>query len=244
MIELRTTCGWRTYVHKSLLCHYSTYCEAAICGEFQEATRGHFTLKLDRKCADWFVRWLYSGQLGNRAPCPDDKELYRLYIFADEKDILALRRAVMNRLVGSDYLSCHEMAFPVNSLPPSAPLYNFVVEWYTQHWFHPDIDIFEHGQLYEGLPKEFLYLVMCGIESRAEAVLKSGKRPSCACCDSPCRFHEHANREEWLESKSVCSFFLNIGTDLWTLACLHLGDAKYGDCPKEFNPSQRKHPTK
>jgi hypothetical protein len=96
MIELRTSYSWRAHVHKSLLCHYSTYYEAAIFRNFYEATRDYFTLDLDKNCADWFVRWLYSGQLGDRRPQnPEDEDLYRLYIFADEKDILALRRTIM-----------------------------------------------------------------------------------------------------------------------------------------------------
>ncbi|KAI4852578.1 hypothetical protein E4T44_01394 [Aureobasidium sp. EXF-8845] len=199
MIELRTTCGWRALVHKPLLCHYSTYYNSAICGDFQEATRDHFTLELDELCANWFIRWLYSGQL---VDC-DLEDLYHLYIFADLTDILALRRAIMNRLiqVASLYLPNDEIALPLNQLPSSAPLYKFLVEWYTHHWF----DSKTEPDVYEFLLKEFLYLVMCGLVSRGVGMLKSGAEPDCTCHGHPCRFHEHESREEWHESKSVSS---------------------------------------
>jgi hypothetical protein len=129
MIELRTACGWKALVHKTLHCHYSTYYGAAICGGFREATSDHLNLVLNRTCAEWFVRWLYSGQLRSQHSGCHTDELFRLYIFADEKDILALRRAVMTRLMrqGLDHLPYCYIAIVTESLPPSAPLYKWAV---------------------------------------------------------------------------------------------------------------------
>jgi hypothetical protein len=202
MIELRTDCGWKALVHKSLLCHYSTYYEAAIHGSFQEAASDHFNLGTNKDCAEWFLSWLYSGQL--EIPELRTETLLHLYVFADEKDILALRRDAMTRLMqlGPIHLSFSDITLAVNSLLPSAPLYKFIVEWYTHHWEKYEVDA--QDPAYEFLPKEFLHLVMCGLASRANASLQSGGEPSCACCGHSRRFHEHASYEEWLESKFVC----------------------------------------
>lgn len=132
MIELRTNCGWEELVHKPLLCHYSTYYEAAIDGGFQEANYGHFNLGLNKVCAEWFVRWFYSGQLYLLdATCPYIEELFQLCVFADEKDILALRRDVMTTIMKEDrgYIEFDYVALATDSLPPSAPLYRYMVEW-------------------------------------------------------------------------------------------------------------------
>lgn len=209
MITLRTTCGWVATIHKSLLCHYSTYYQVAIYGRFKEANSNHFDIELNKVSVKWLVRWLYSRQLpgsglgiGSRSD-----ELFQLYVFADEKDILALRRDVMTRLVqlGWDYLPYHEIALATNSLPRSAPLYRFLFEWYINHWYPHKDDPCQQGQEYEKLPKEFMHLVMCGLCERAE-VLRHGKEPTCVCCHEPCGFHEHKSHDEWRESEFVISF--------------------------------------
>ncbi|KAH0288792.1 hypothetical protein M436DRAFT_80283 [Aureobasidium namibiae CBS 147.97] len=141
MIELRTTCGWKVLVHKTLLCHYSKYYEVAIYGGFQEAKNDYFDLGLNKPCAEWFVRWLYSGKLSGPDTSTDIGELFRLYIFADEKDILALTRDVMTRLPEFDpYLSYQEIVLPIKSLPSSSPLYKFIVAWHATHWMPDDED--------------------------------------------------------------------------------------------------------
>lgn len=208
MIELRTICGWKALVHKTLLCHYSTYYDAAIYGKFQEANIDHFDIGLDKSCAEWFVRWLYSGKLSGPDANTGTEELFRLYVFADEKDILALRRDVMTRLMEFDSaLPYSEIALPINSLPPSAPLYKFIVEWHSHHWWPVKRDFGPQDQGYEDLPKEFLHLVMRGLVLRPGSNSNSiGTNPSCACCGSPCRFHEHKSYEEWQQSELIDPF--------------------------------------
>jgi len=201
MIELRTTCGWEVLVYKTLLCHYSKYYEAAIFGGFQEAKNDHFDLGLNKPCAEWFVKWLYSGKLIGPGADAGTVELFQLYIFADERDILALRRDVMTRLSGSDPdLPYHEIALPINALPSSSPLYKFIVAWHSNHWSPDESDSGKQDQAYEDLPKEFLHLVMRGL------VLRPVSRPSCACCASPCGFHEHKSYDEWQQSEFVDLF--------------------------------------
>lgn len=199
MIELRSNCGWKALVHKPLLCHYSTYYEAAIYGKFQEASSNHFDLRLNKPYAEWFVRWLYSGKLSGPDANTGTEELFQLYIFADEKDILALRRDVMTRLVqyGLDDLLDRDIALATNSLPPSAPLYKFAVEWYINHWYHIKSNLCQQqDQEYENFPKEFMYLAMCGLSERAQ----HGNKPTFMWCQ-PCRFHEHESYHERLSSE-------------------------------------------
>jgi hypothetical protein len=239
MIELRATCGWKAHVHKSLLCHYSTYYKAAIYGQFHEATHNHFDLGLNKNCTEWFVRWLYSGEFGNGDPCPDTKDLVRLYVFADEKDILGLRRAVMTRLTQMDpeFWSYCSIALAINSLPPSATLYKFIVEWYTNHWYYSESE--NSPEECKVLPKEFFHLVMSELASRANRLPRSGTKPSCACCGRPCHWHAHDSHDEWLE----CEFQYPISSRSFThlfrkLACGSLDEVKHYDCPEELIPKQ------
>jgi len=202
MIELRTPSRWRVFVHKRLLCHYSLYYKAAIQGQFQEATSNHFDLTLKTEHAEHFVRWLYSGQLSIQYSALDIEELFHLYIFADEKDILALRREVMSELVKKEKvdLPYDLVALATNSLLPSAPLYKFLLDWHVQHWSPSEAAQSQHYSNYEVLPKEFMHLVMCKLAIRARATSNPVQSP-CTCCNSPCSYHEHIDYGEWLSSK-------------------------------------------
>jgi hypothetical protein len=58
------------------------------------------------------------------------------------RDILGLRRAVMTRLtqVDPEFWSYCSIALAIESLPPSATLYKFIVEWYGHHWCYSESD--------------------------------------------------------------------------------------------------------
>ena len=204
IIELRTGSGHKAVVHKNLLCHYSLYYRAAIQGQFKEATSDHFDLALHRKYADVLIRWLYSGKLSAGVVVPNTEVLFQLYIFADEKDILALRRDIMSELVKREEtdLPCALVALATNSLLPSAALYRYLVDWHVQHWTPSEAAQDERYSEYEALPKEFMHLVMCKLAIRARTTSKPVQSP-CACCNSPCSYHEHANYTEWFQSKFV-----------------------------------------
>jgi hypothetical protein len=211
MIELRTTCGWKALVHKPLLCHYSSYYEAALYGKFKEATSDHLELELNRDCADWFVRWLYSGQLKEALYAPDADELFNIYIFADRVDILALRRTVMAELVSREMsdLPYSSIILATKSLLSSAPLYRYAVEWYTNHWIPSEAERNHQDQAYEDLPKEFLHLVMSGLALRSHHLYmdkrfgKSNTEMLCKCCGPFCHYHEHDSYDEWWQSEFV-----------------------------------------
>ncbi|KAH0130943.1 hypothetical protein KCU67_g16825, partial [Aureobasidium melanogenum] len=164
MIELRTSCGFKSLVHKSLLSHYSRYYSVAVNGDFLEAKNTSFELELNKQQAEIFICWLYSGRLSDKLLRPDTKDLLELYVFADKTDISALRRQIMTTLVNRRgvHMSLRSIVMIVNSLPASSPLYRFAVEWYVHHWLPTKAANGRYDPAYEELPKEFLVTVMCG----------------------------------------------------------------------------------
>jgi hypothetical protein len=209
MAELRTADNWKGFVHKPLLCFYSSYYKAALLGGFKEATSPHFDLELDKWNAEEFVRWLYSGQLGDTLSGPMVRDLIRLYSFADKVDIPALRRQILTELVakqkpmmklGEYHLSYESIAIIIDTLPPSSPLYRYAVDWCVNHWSHVQAERSQQNQAYEVLSKEFLHLVLYRHLMRAQTTNRD-TQASCACCHRPCEYHEHDTREEWHESK-------------------------------------------
>ncbi|THV91338.1 hypothetical protein D6D25_09624 [Aureobasidium pullulans] len=76
-------------VHRELLCYYSPYYTAALEGGFAVAQTNTITVDLsDEETAD-LVSWLYSGQIISSYY----SQLFDVYVFADEKKMLALRRS-------------------------------------------------------------------------------------------------------------------------------------------------------
>jgi hypothetical protein len=211
MVELRTTGDWKVFVHKPLLCFYSSYYKAALLGGFKEATSLHFDLELDRWHTEAFVRWLYSGQLGDRLSSLMIRDMIRLYIFADRVDIPALRRKILTELVekqksildpGEHHLTQDLIAMIVDSLPPCSPLYKYAVDWYVNHWTLAQAELSQQNQTYEVLSKEFMHLVLCKLLMRAQITNNDVQAP-CTCCHCPCEYHEHITDTDWLDSESL-----------------------------------------
>ncbi|KAI5211703.1 hypothetical protein E4T38_01137 [Aureobasidium subglaciale] len=86
---------FRAMIHRELSCYFSPYYTAALEGEFSEAQKDTITVNLDHDTAKDLVFWLYSGQIISDI----STYLFDLYVFADEKDMLALRRSVMPKIV-------------------------------------------------------------------------------------------------------------------------------------------------
>jgi len=175
----------------------------------------------------------------------DTEELFHLYIFADEKDILALRRDVMSELVKKEKadLPYALVALATNSLLPSAPLYKYLVDWHVQHWHPSEEAQSQHYSDYEALPKEFMHLVMCKLALRARAASNPIQSP-CTCCNSPCSYHEHVDFEEWLYSKFLHTRPTGTHTDhFWLIACAHFSGLNWTDRPEGLTPSQPKQPS-
>ena len=183
-------------VHEDLLCFFSEYYRAALQGGFLEA--GNKSVVLDLKTADChsLVGWLYTGRL----PDAPRNDLFGLYVFADSTDILALRRAIMTRVVKSENQTLptfSEAAVALDSLPSTSPLYRYLLDTYTHHW------MFEYATKEDMLPYGFL---MDWIERAAKrtCVVSEESCSKCPCCDTNfCDYHEHGSFEEWKSCKSI-----------------------------------------
>jgi hypothetical protein len=214
MIELRAAVNFKVQVHKALLCHYSAYYRAALLGGFQEASSTYLDLKMQRADAEIFIQWLYSGRLSFRSLDLNIDDMIQLYIFADRVDIPALRRQIMTELVEKKTDSLYSTTITVtyrritritDALPPSAPLYNYAVNWYVNHVDHSDVDRGEQEQLYEELPKEFMHIVMRRLLLRVRSPNSDTEAP-CGCCNRPCEYHEHDTKTEFYDSKFLQQF--------------------------------------
>ncbi|KAG9590598.1 hypothetical protein KCU77_g4103, partial [Aureobasidium melanogenum] len=201
MIELRTSCGFKSLVHKSLLSHYSRYYSVAVNGKFLEAKNTFFELELNKQQAEIFICWLYSGRLSDNLLRPDTKDLLDLYVFADKTDISALRRQIITALVNRRgvHMSLRSIIMIVNSVPGTSPLYRFAVEWYVHHWLPRKAENGRYDPDYEELPKEFLFTVMCGFSEIRDNHQRM-KRILCKCCTNPCYYHEHESQDDWVAS--------------------------------------------
>ncbi|CAD0100215.1 unnamed protein product [Aureobasidium mustum] len=207
MIELRTACGFKSLVHKSLLCCYSPYYSVAINGEFVESKSTSFEIELSKPQAEMLICWLYSGRLSDHLLRPDTEDLIHLYVFGDKTDIAALRRRIMIALVNRRgvYMSHQSTIMIINSLPVSSHLYSFAVDWYVHHWMPALAENGDWEPVWQDLPKDFLFTVMCGF-----AEIRADCQALCNCCNNPCFYHDHETHEEWAACKScILSLYRN-----------------------------------
>jgi hypothetical protein len=208
MIELRVFDGSKVQVHKTLLCHYSSYYGAALLSGFKEASSTYLDLDLTSINAEIFVCWLYSGRLCRMTMF----SMLELYIFADTVDIPALRRQIMTEAVEkkaigapNGSLNYYMISMITDALPSSAPLYRYAVDWYINHVEHSEVDCGEQEQSYEQLSKEFMHIVMRRLLSRVRSTNSDTEAP-CACCNRPCEYHEHDTETEFRDSKFLQPF--------------------------------------
>ncbi|KAH0263806.1 hypothetical protein KCU91_g12479, partial [Aureobasidium melanogenum] len=115
------------------LCFFSTDYRAALRGGFLESRNKSVVLDLKTTDCRHLIEWLYSGRL------PDvlrTTQLFSLYVFADKTDILALRRAIMTRVVEVDETmpAFFEAAVALDSLSSTSPLYRWLLDTYVHHW--------------------------------------------------------------------------------------------------------------
>ncbi|CAD0100286.1 unnamed protein product [Aureobasidium mustum] len=126
-------------INKRLLTRFSPYFKALLEGGFSERTKK--VLSIDYK--DFFLQSLQdrlcTGELSILEKYPHFKTGF--YLFADFYNIPALRRVIMSAAVAHTY---DKPWHPINAaravaLPPSLPLYKFLVETYVRHrWMHED----------------------------------------------------------------------------------------------------------
>jgi len=188
-------------VHKELLCFYSPYYAAAMKGQFAESRQDSFTLELNHRQTQVFVEWLYTGRIQVeywRGKHNDD--LHTLYVFADQTDIIALRRSIMTCLAiaGRVPPAGREVASLVSQLPDSSGLRLFLLEEAQAEWGMPEkANILTEqywkrcGYIREDFPDDFY------------AQLLSGYRDSFMPSSNACDYHEHDDKHEWKMSRNI-----------------------------------------
>ncbi|KEQ61199.1 uncharacterized protein M437DRAFT_76758 [Aureobasidium melanogenum CBS 110374] len=180
-------------VHKELLCFFSPYYTAALKGIFAEALNKTLTLDLPNHQMANLVSWLYSGNTIDFT----EYDLLDLYVFADEKMMLAFRRSIMTRLIqfhdpGYEHME-DDLAMPyVKRLPESSGLFRYFIDYWVgmAEW---DVD----GRI----PRKFFYEALERFGSLSEdnhSEAKSGDHRTCLA--RACNYHEHVNKTEWRES--------------------------------------------
>jgi hypothetical protein len=187
---------FHAYVHKDLLCFYSQYYTAALKGGFSEAKKDTVTLDLPYPQMRDLVSWLYTGTITSL----DEIYLMKLYVFADEKMMLALRRSIMSKIVRLLDLDCPmqaQEALPyLKSLPQNSGLFLYLLDHWAGVWSQTD-SRFEMAAC-DGdkrIPRFFFYELL----GKLSCMVQDGG-PSIAVLEFACNFHEHLNRDEWNES--------------------------------------------
>lgn len=108
------------FVHKGLICHYSTYFKNAFTGEFQEGHTGVVELANDSVAVfKAFYSWTYIRKLfepvSEVGKVPLTSEiLTRLYVFGDARGIPSLKNASINALIDK---IANEWNIPTPSIP-------------------------------------------------------------------------------------------------------------------------------
>jgi len=190
-------------MHKELLCFFSPYYSAALNGKFLEAQKDQFKVDLSGEQLQSFATWIYTGKcdLSDRwAPY-----IY-LYVFADQVDIIALRRDILRWLVRSrdtlaDYSSTRLI---LRNVTQHSQLYKWMLDSYVAHW-DPSCDATDPCMLNsdkdpDHLLANFIYQILKGIAVRDKAH-NPANLSDCSCCNKICEYHEHESKEEWEASK-------------------------------------------
>ncbi|THX50537.1 hypothetical protein D6D06_07908 [Aureobasidium pullulans] len=151
---------------------------------------------------------LYSGRLEYH---PDDgldsEDVFALYIFADQTDIIALRRTVISFLVDSSaqhYREIHlsDLHKIVPQLPEQSQLRRFLLEeataYGTGNYLRGLYDGIANDQTSEDCYGDFLKQLFEGVSENIEKK-KAGEK-TIGYPKNPCDFHEHTNEREWSTS--------------------------------------------
>ncbi|KAH0366444.1 hypothetical protein KCU65_g5376, partial [Aureobasidium melanogenum] len=186
------------YIHKDLLCFFSSYYAAALKGEFLEAKKDRFEVDLSGADLKAFRDWIYMGTFDHLECIEGSVErLYvKLYIFADQVDILALRRSAVSSLGDVNIIDWDLVKLILTSLPENSPLREYALDSYIAHWepsssrVLPQLDS-QNDPGY--LLSNFLGEVLTGI---ASGRLPVDDCTECPCCIGLCDYHEHESQEE------------------------------------------------
>jgi hypothetical protein len=205
-------------VHKELVCYYSQYYTAALKGGFSEAKKDTIIIELHHDLMTDLVSWLYTGRLTSEF----DDELMDLYVFADEKMMLAFRRSIMSRLIQTQdpvfefHIEAADALPYLTRLPQNSGLFRYLIDYWAFVWSTTDsnsemaiLDSERH------IPRIFFYKVL---EALGFIVQNDGAPK--AHIRSGCNYHEHVNSDEWLASTlPSCSDSLTHVLLLTIVAC-------------------------
>ncbi|KAH0156313.1 hypothetical protein KCU67_g8364, partial [Aureobasidium melanogenum] len=125
------------YVNKDLLCFFSSYYAAALNGKFLEANKDHFEVDLSGENLVAFRDWMYMGTFDHLIGYlsePLECLYVKLYIFADQMDIIALRRSAISHLPDEDPLTWDLIKLILTNLPESSPLRRYALDSFIAHW--------------------------------------------------------------------------------------------------------------
>lgn len=183
-------------VHTELLCFYCPYYRATLKGSFAEAGSKTLTVNTTHHTLSLAIGWLYTGQI-NWSGDTDTEPYVSLYAFADEFNMLALRRSTITAIITfcrqGYHLAWTDAELAYSSLPHNSPLLRWLVDDRVNHWHPesvvPEPDYFQHA------PLEFLFEVMAGLARREGVFLDC---EVCGCCNDFCAYHEHESLEERL----------------------------------------------
>jgi hypothetical protein len=147
-----------------------------------------------------FATWIYTGELTEVAWLRYD---IHLYIFADQVDIMALRRDVVSEFPYKGLMTYDQIKLIVLNLTHNSPLRKFVLDSYVSHW-EPTSDyndpcVFDSDTDPDNHMATFIYQVMKGIAVRK----KDQGSIDCPCCSDFCEYHEHESKEEWKASMLI-----------------------------------------
>lgn len=186
-------------IHKELLCFFSPYYAAALNGNFSEAQKNRFEVDLLGRDLESFATWIYTGYLQQGTQIG---RIVTLYIFADQVDIMALRRDALGQLSRLDgpMPNYRQVKQILKNLTQHSQLYLWTLKCYINHWV-ASVDAgdpcpLESDSDPDNLLAQFIYQVMKGVTLRRER-----DAPGCVCCNDPCQYHEHASKAEWEASK-------------------------------------------
>lgn len=187
--------AFRASVHKELLCAYSAHYTAVLDRCSSAAKQDAISIDLPWCRLQNLVGWLYTGNL----IWEDLDELLELYVFADQKGMLAFRRVTMSKIIEDYDLECEESMPYLERLSHKCGLFCYLVDLWASKWsqntlFSSPYQIEELAE-HEKIPRMFFYQALSKL-----AIMVDDKESIMAALNVPGNYHEHLNASEWSAS--------------------------------------------
>ncbi|KAH0284185.1 hypothetical protein KCU62_g8471, partial [Aureobasidium sp. EXF-3399] len=122
----------------------------------------------------------------------EPEDVLQLYMFADQKKLLALRRSIMSKIVYSSVIEKHDGTPYIGHLSEGCGLFRYMADLWASEWRGVRASyVVQTLNEYQGIPRVFLYEVM-----RKLATIHDQKESEVA-IPNPCNYHEHEDDSEW-----------------------------------------------